>query len=88
MPIVKTVSGQVEAVIIKGRLESENIPVQLSYDSAGAIYGFSSTYLGEVKIIVPEAFESAARIICGTEKDAGPHPPDGSDPPGGGSEAA
>ena len=88
MPIVKIVAGQAEAAVFKSRLEAENIPVHLSYDSACAIYGFSSTHLGEVSIIVPEGFESAARIICETEKDAGPVPPGGSGPPGDGSEAA
>ena len=88
MPIVKTVAGQAEAAVLKSRLEAENIPVHLSYDSTGAIYGFSSTYLGEVTIIVPEGFESAARIICETEQDAGPIPPGGSGRPGGGGEAA
>ncbi len=77
MPVVKTVGGQIEAAILKSRLEAENIPVHLRYDSAGAVYGFSSTHLGMVDIMVPEAFESAARIICGTEIDPGPLPPDG-----------
>jgi hypothetical protein len=61
------VSGQVEAMIIKTRLEAENIPVHLSYESTVAVYGFSSTNLGRVQIMVPAPFESAARIICKTD---------------------
>jgi len=74
--VVKTVGGQAEAVILKGRLEAENIPVHLSYDSVGTVYGFFSTHLGSVDIMVPKSFESAARIICGTETDDGPISPD------------
>ena len=66
LPVVITVSGQVEAMIIKTRLEAENIPVHLSYESTGPVYGFSSTDLGRVLIMVPGPFESAARIICKT----------------------
>ncbi len=79
-PVVKTVSGQVEAIIIKTRLEAENIPVHLSYESTGPVYGFSSTNLGRVRIMVPEPFESAARFICKTniEGDSGPASPEDS----------
>lgn len=61
-------------MVIKTRLEAENIPVHLSYESTGQVYGFSTTNLGKVHIMVPEPFESAARIICGTypEGDSGP----------------
>ena len=81
LPVVKTVSGQVEAMILKARLEAENIPVHLSYESTGQIYGFSSTHLGKVQIMVPKAFERAARIICGTstEDDSDPESPGDSD---------
>ena len=74
--VVKTVGGQAEAVILKGRLEAENIPVHLSYDSVGTVYGFFSTHLGSVDIMVPKSFEIAARNICGTETDDGPTSPD------------
>jgi len=83
MPVVKTVGGQAEAAVLKGRLEAEDIPVHLSYDSAGAVYGFSSTHLGRVDIMVPKAFESAARFICGTETDTGPASTDPPPDPGG-----
>jgi hypothetical protein len=43
-----------EAQIIKGRLESEGIPVLLSYESAGLVYGLTIDGLGEVKIMVPK----------------------------------
>ncbi len=60
---IATVGGQMEALILKSRLEAERIPVHLSYDSAGAVYGFSQTHLGAVHVMVPEAFEAAALHI-------------------------
>jgi len=56
-----------EAQIIKGRLESEGIPVLLSYESAGLIYGITVDGLGEVKIMVPSNLEEEARGILGVE---------------------
>ncbi|OGN97238.1 MAG: hypothetical protein A2Z77_06645 [Chloroflexi bacterium RBG_13_51_36] len=54
-----------EAQIIKGRLESEGIPVLLSYESAGLIYGLTIDGLGEVKIMVPRHLAEEAREILG-----------------------
>jgi hypothetical protein len=52
-----------EAQIIKGRLESEGIPVLLSYESAGLVYGLTVDGLGEVKIMVPEHLAEEAKEI-------------------------
>jgi hypothetical protein len=52
-----------EAQIIKGRLESEGIPVLLSYESAGLIYGITIDGLGEVKVMVPERLAEEAKEI-------------------------
>jgi len=57
------VSRQLEAQIIKGRLESEGIPVLLSYESAGVVYGITVDGIGEVRIMVPESLEAEARAI-------------------------
>jgi hypothetical protein len=54
---------QMEAQIIKGRLESEGIPVLLSYESAGLVYGLTVNGLGEVKIMVPKRLEEEAKAI-------------------------
>lgn len=54
---------QIEAQIIKGRLETEGIPVLLSYDSSSLVFGFTIDGLGEVKIMVPERFAEQAREI-------------------------
>jgi len=54
-----------EAQIIKGRLESEGIPVLLSYESAGLVYGLTIDGLGEVKIMVPQRLAEEAKDILG-----------------------
>jgi hypothetical protein len=66
-------SRYMEAQIIKGRLESEGIPVLLSYESAGLIYGITIDGLGEVKVMVPEHLEEEAKAIlaAGDSSEAG-----------------
>ncbi|MGQ9546280.1 MAG: putative signal transducing protein [Dehalococcoidia bacterium] len=58
-------ANYMEAQVIKGRLESEGIPVLLSYESAGLIYGLTVDGLGAVKIIVPEHLAEEAKAILG-----------------------
>ena len=59
-----------EAQIMKGRLESEGIPVLLSYESAGLIYGLTVDGLGEVKIMVPRHLAEEAREILGISTES------------------
>jgi hypothetical protein len=54
-----------EAQVIKGRLESEGIPVLLSYESAGLVYGITVDGLGEVKVMVPKRLAEEAKEILG-----------------------
>ena len=54
-----------EAQIMKGRLEIEGIPVLLSYESAGLVYGLTIDGLGEVKIMVPKRLAEEAKEIVG-----------------------
>ena len=61
---------QMEAQIIKGRLESEGIPVLLSYESAGLVYGITVDGLGEVKIMVPKALAKEAKEILGISEES------------------
>ena len=58
-------ANYMEAQIIKGRLESEGIPVLLSYESAGLVYGLTIDGLGEVKIMVPKRLAEEAKEILG-----------------------
>ena len=52
-----------KAQVIKGRLESEGIPVLLSYESAGLVYGITVDGLGEVKVMVPKHLAKEAEEI-------------------------
>ncbi len=59
------IARQMEAQIIKGRLESEGISVLLSYESAGRVYGITVDGLGEVKVMVPRRLAEEAKEILG-----------------------
>lgn len=52
-----------EAHIIKGKLETEGIPVILKYESAGRVFGITIDGLGEIQIQVPENMLDAAGEI-------------------------
>ena len=77
---IATVGGQMEALILKSRLEAERIPVHLSYDSAGSVYAFSQTNLGAVHLMVPEAFAEAALNIYHELRAAGETPESSTEP--------
>jgi hypothetical protein len=64
-------ANYMEAQIIKGRLESEGVPVLLSYESAGLIYGLTVDGLGQVKIMVPEAMAEEAKAILNSSVEGG-----------------
>lgn len=56
-------TDMLEASVIKGKFESEDIPVKLKYEAVGNIYGITTDGLGEVKILVPKNFEDKAKQI-------------------------
>jgi len=63
---VHTAHGQLQAHVIKGKLESEGIPVLLQYESQ--VFAVTVDGLGEVRILVPEQLANKAReIIARTE---------------------
>lgn len=61
--VVYRASGLSEAEIIRGFLESEEIPVLLNYESAGPVYGLTIDGLGEVRVQVPAGFAALAREL-------------------------
>ncbi len=65
--VVYRAGGQLEAQVVKGRLESEDIPVLLRYESAGQVFGLSVGALGEVDVLVPVALADRARAILDEE---------------------
>jgi hypothetical protein len=56
-------ANYMEAQIIKGRLESEGIPVLLRYESAGVVFGITVDGVGEVEVMVPEHLAEEAKEI-------------------------
>lgn len=64
-----SVSGQLAGDMIRILLESMNIPVITSQESAGITYGLTVGPLGEVKVYVPENnYLEAKNIILAVEK--------------------
>jgi hypothetical protein len=53
---VATVSGMMNAEILKSKLEAAGIPVLLDYESVGVIYGFTASglKLSQVRILVAQ----------------------------------
>lgn len=60
---VAVVSGMAMADILRGRLETEGIPVRMRYEAAGRIYALTLDGLGEVELIVPSSCLQRAREI-------------------------
>ncbi len=60
---VETVSGMLEAEIVRGLLESAGLRVWLSHEAAGRAIGLGVGPLGEVNILVPAAAEDTARRL-------------------------
>ena len=63
--VVCSANGQVEGNIIKGKLESEGIPVIVRQEAIGKFYAFTVDGLGEAKILVPSIFKEKALEIIG-----------------------
>jgi hypothetical protein len=60
---VYTASGQLQAQVIKTKLESAGIPALLDYESAGVVLGITVDGLGEVRVMVPEGLAEEARAL-------------------------
>ncbi len=59
-------SGEMEAHVIKGLLESNGIPCILKSDAATSVHAFTVDGMGEVTVVVWESrAEEAKRIIGG-----------------------
>ena len=61
--------GQLEAEVIKGRLEVEGIPAILKYESLGPVYGLTIDGLGQVEVQVSAADAEKARKLINTPQD-------------------
>lgn len=57
-----------KAQIIKGRLESEGIPVKIEAESIGRMYGITLNGLGGAKIFVPSDLKEKAEKLLEDSK--------------------
>jgi hypothetical protein len=80
---VLTCQGIDLAQIYKSQLEAAGIPVLLSYEAAGQIFGITIDGLGQVRIMVPAEFAADAEDVLGVEaaadSDEEEEEPDGSE---------
>jgi len=58
-----------EAVVIKGRLESEEIPVVVQQEAIGSFIGLTVGALGSAKVLVPEPLAERALAILAETYD-------------------
>jgi hypothetical protein len=66
--VVYRAAGELEAHVVKGRLESEGLPVLLRYESVGPVFGLSVGGLGQVEILVPAPLGERAREILAEDE--------------------
>lgn len=60
---LETVQGDLEAELIRGMLEAQEIPVLLSREGAGRAFGLTVGPMGEVEVLVPKVLENDAKKI-------------------------
>jgi len=58
-----SVQGELQAEVLRGLLEAQGIPVNLSQEGVGRAYGFGVGPLSEVEILVPDNFAEAAQEV-------------------------
>jgi hypothetical protein len=64
------VDGELNAEIMRGLLEAQGIPVNLSQEGAGKVYGLTVGEFGKVEILVPSNYLAQARQVL-TDLDKG-----------------
>ncbi|MEN8172763.1 MAG: DUF2007 domain-containing protein [Chloroflexota bacterium] len=63
--VVTTISGEMQAELMRGLLEAQGVPVLLVQESAGRTFGITNSPLGEVEILVAEnRVEDAREVIA------------------------
>ena len=61
--MVTSVSGEMQAELMRGLLEAQGIPVLLMQESAGRAIGITNSPLGEVEILVSKSNIQDAREV-------------------------
>ena len=64
-------SGLLQAEIVKGKLEANDIPVLLEYESLGPVMGLTLDGLGQVRVLVPEDKAETARTLLEESEENG-----------------
>jgi len=54
--VLTEVDGELNAEIMRGLLEAQGIPVSLSQEGAGKVYGLTIGEFGRVEILVPSGY--------------------------------
>jgi Putative prokaryotic signal transducing protein len=73
---VCTTAGLLQAAVVKGKLEANDIPVLLEYESLGPVMGLTIDGLGEVRVLVPEDKAEAARALLEESEELDDELPD------------
>jgi hypothetical protein len=60
---VYVTAGLYQAEIIRGKLETNGVPVLLKYESLGPVMGLTVDGLGQVEVWVPSQLEAQAREL-------------------------
>ncbi len=68
---VYVAQGMLQAMVIRGALESAGIPVMLSYEAVGPVLGITINRIGEVEVMVPAEWEEEARNLLEAEPRKG-----------------
>jgi len=61
--VVTTISGEMQAELMRGLLEAQGVPVLLVQESAGRTFGITNSPLGDVEILVAESQIQNARDV-------------------------
>lgn len=61
--VVYVSQGPLAAEVARAKLEGEGIPAILRYSSIGRVLGLTVDGLGRVEVVVPSAYEAAARSL-------------------------
>jgi len=71
---VRTVQGELAAVLLQGQLEQKGIPVVLQRESLGLVYGLTVDGLGAQRLLVPESLLRKAKwaLVCARRRGAWP----------------
>ena len=59
--VIYVATNRLEAEVIRGRLESEDIPVVLSGEAVATVFGLATGPLAQVEVLVPAPLAERAR---------------------------